>query len=63
MAALGITRDNQQKEEAIRNAIEEMRDADPHLTFTLASNHLRRQKPHLFDFENPKPAKPQAKSL
>ena len=34
-----------------------MRKADPNMSFTLAWNRLMKQKPGMFDFNKPKPAK------
>jgi hypothetical protein len=44
-----------QKQQAIRDEIKKMREADPHLSFTLAWNRLMKQKTALFDFAEPKP--------
>jgi len=40
-------------QKAIRQEIAQMQEADPHLSFTVAWDRLMRQKPHLFDFEEP----------
>ena len=48
-----ITREVQQKQAAIRDAIKKMQDADPHLPFTLAWARLLKQRPEMFDFNEP----------
>jgi hypothetical protein len=41
-------------QQAIRDEIKKMQAADQHLSFTLAWNRLMKQRPELFDFEEPK---------
>jgi hypothetical protein len=50
-AALDVEERVREKQQAIRDAIKEMQQKEPHLTFQLAWNRLMKEQPALFDFE------------
>jgi hypothetical protein len=50
-AALDVEEQVREKQQAILDAIKEMRQKETHLTFVLAWNRLMQKQPALFDFE------------